>query len=298
MTVSVRSYVRETDYDLVGKFLVRTYEQEGGFLNWFQPTWEYMHFHSLLDVNGLHKIGVWEDNGKIVAVAHHEHMMGEVFLQIDSGWLHLKEDMIAYSEETLFREEDGKRTVSFYLDETDEEMHQILKERGYRPSSRFRRDMTYLDISKPFPVIEVAEGFQITDLERDDDIEKVHQVLHRGFNHPGEPPPDEIWARRLMQSAPGFRKALNIVVKAPDGNFAAYCGMWYEPMNHFAYVEPVATDPDYRRLGLGRAAVLEGIRRCGELGATVAYVGSGQDFYKSFGFDYSQRAVMWWKQLA
>lgn len=44
------------------------------------------------------------------------------------------------------------------------------------------------------------------------------------------------------------------------------------------YVEPVATDPDYRRMDLGKAAVLEGIRRCGELGAEVAYVGSVKDF--------------------
>lgn len=28
------------------------------------------------------------------------------------------------------------------------------------------------------------------------------------------------------------------------------------PENKVAYVEPVATDPDYRRMGLGKAAVL------------------------------------------
>ena len=50
------------------------------------------------------------------------------------------------------------------------------------------------------------------------------------------------------------------------------------------YVEPVATDPDFRRMGLGKAAVLEGIRRCGEMGAEVAYVGSDQLFYQKLGF--------------
>ncbi len=87
-----------------------------------------------------------------------------------------------------------------------------------------------------------------------------------------------------MQSAPNFRKDLNIVAEAPDGNFAAYAGFWFEGTNRYAYVEPVATDSDYRRLGLGRAVVLEGIRRCAELGATIAYVGSDQPFYLSFGF--------------
>ena len=68
-----------------------------------------------------------------------------------------------------------------------------------------------------------------------------------------------------------------IVVEAPDGRFVSYCGMWYEPVHSIAYVEPVATDPDYRRMGLGRAAVMEGIRRCGALGATEAWVGSDLD---------------------
>ena len=87
-----------------------------------------------------------------------------------------------------------------------------------------------------------------------------------------------------MQSGPHFRRDLTIVVEAPDGAFAAFSGLWFEPVNKFAYVEPVATDPAYRRMGLGRAAVLEGIRRCGELGATVAYVGSDQPFYLTMGF--------------
>jgi hypothetical protein len=37
-------------------------------------------------------------------------------------------------------------------------------------------------------------------------------------------------------------------------------------------------------MGLGRAAILEGIRRCGVLGATVAYFGSAQEFYRAIGF--------------
>jgi hypothetical protein len=32
--------------------------------------------------------------------------------------------------------------------------------------------------------------------------------------------------------------------------------MFFDAAGQFGYVEPVATDPRYRRLGLGRAAVL------------------------------------------
>jgi predicted N-acetyltransferase YhbS len=72
--------------------------------------------------------------------------------------------------------------------------------------------------------------------------------------------------------------------------------MWYEKANRIAYVEPVATDPDYRRMGLGKAAVWEGIRRCGVEGATVAYVGSDQRFYHAIGFKTLYYSNCWVKK--
>jgi predicted N-acetyltransferase YhbS len=98
-----------------------------------------------------------------------------------------------------------------------------------------------------------------------------------------------------MFDTPKARRELKIAVKAPDGNFVAFCGMFHEPNGKFGYVEPVATDPDYRRMGLGQAAVLEGIRRCAELGAEVAYVGSNQPFYLSLGFEVLYTTECWIK---
>jgi predicted N-acetyltransferase YhbS len=73
--------------------------------------------------------------------------------------------------------------------------------------------------------------------------------------------------------------------------------MWYDRSTDYAYVEPVATDPDYRRMGLARAAVLEGIRRCFAEGAEVAYVGTTMPFYLSIGFKPLFEAHWWeWKE--
>jgi len=60
--------------------------------------------------------------------------------------------------------------------------------------------------------------------------------------------------------------------------------MWYDSDTNYALVEPVATDPQYRMMGLGKAAVLEAVLRCGKLGAKKAYVGSLQQFYYNIGF--------------
>ena len=121
-------------------------------------------------------------------------------------------------------------------------------------------------------------------------------MLWRGFDHQGKPNPD-LTGRKLMQSAPNYRKDLNIIVEAPTGEFVSYCGMWYDPVNQVGYVEPVATDPDYRMMGLGKAAVLEGIRRCGKLGATVAYVATDKKFYLAIGFENLFDRYPWFKEL-
>ena len=154
-------------------------------------------------------------------------------------------------------------------------------------------------IPEPYPAIPLAAGFRLISLGEEPDWAKVHRVLWRGFDHEGEPPmsDEELASRRRMFDTPKARRDLKIAVAAPDGAFVAFCGMLYEPVGRFAYVEPVATDPAYRRLGLGRAAVLEGIRRCASLGAAVAYVGSDQAFYQAIGFEKVYHSECWVKRF-
>lgn len=80
-------------------------------------------------------------------------------------------------------------------------------------------------------------------------------------------------------------------------NQIGFCGIWCEPVNKISYVESAATDPDYRLKGLGKAVVLEAIRRTKELGSTVAYISSGQKFYESIGFKKIFACYLWKKRF-
>ena len=71
--------------------------------------------------------------------------------------------------------------------------------------------------------------------------------------------------------------------------------MRYDKKSKSALVEPVVTEPAYRKMGLGKASVLEGIKRCGELGAIRALVGSLQQFYYNIGFR-PYATSTWWKE--
>ncbi len=253
--------------------------------NWLQPAWEYMHCHPFLDESSLSRIGIWEEGGKIVAVAHYETRLGEAFFELDPGYAFLKPALLEYAETHLQGcNANHERYLNAYINDFDLEFEALAIRRGYRLELRFARPMSQLAIPQPFsPAARLPAGFQLISLADEDDLRKVDRVLWRGFNHPGEPDGD-LEGRAKMQSGPHFRKELNMVVKAPTGDYAVYCGLWYEPHSQFAYVEPVATDPDFRRLGLARAALYEGIKRSAALGANVAYVGSDQEFYLALGF--------------
>jgi len=49
-------------------------------------------------------------------------------------------------------------------------------------------------------------------------------------------------------------------------------------------------------MGLGKAAVLEGIRRCAEKGAMAAFVGSTMPFYQSIGFQQIYNSSAWQRE--
>ena len=295
MRTLARQYDHATDYDMVGRFLVRTGRNTGGHVNWVQPRWEYMHYHPLIRGVDLNSVGLWEAHGHIVGVVHPEHHMGTAYFEIDPEYDTLKEQMLRYAEEHLSTSSNGMRRLRACINDQDDDFQSLAANMGYGRGSGCE-PMSHFAIPDPFPPISVPAGFRLKSLAEDNDLRKVDRVLWRGFNHGDEPPRDGLRDREFMQSAPNFRKDLNIVVEAPDGNFVSYCGMWYEPVHALAYVEPVATDPDYRRMGLGSAAVLEGVRRCGAMGAKLACVGTAKPFYLSMGFRQTFNRSLWQRQ--
>ncbi len=296
MSIVVRNYDRENDYEKVGRLLTDTYRPGRYHTNWFLSRWEYMHFHPMLDTAALPHIGIWENGDKIVGVVNFEHKLGPTYFQVHPDYSYLKPEMLAYAKNNLGgTKEDGSKFIGAYINDFDPEFEVMAQDQGFRKSSEHSECMSEFVIPDPFPNISVPNGFRIISLDDRDDLYETNRLIHRGFDHPGEPPKTGLEERQLMQSAPNFDKRLNIIVEANNGDYCAYGGIWYEPELHIAYVEPVCTDPDYRRRGLGTAAVLESIRRCGELGASVAFVGSELPFYLSMGFKKLYNISLWVK---
>ncbi len=285
MATIQRSYRHPDDFTTVSGFLTHHYQDGNQDGNWFQPVFEYAVTHPWFDETATDRIGIWEDGGEIVGLATYELRLGEAFFAVHPAYEHLKPEMLTHAEEWLTGTDDeDHRTLRVFVNDFDTAFERVVVDRGYELAPRWHRPMSQFSIPSPFPPIEVPDGYRLQSLADENDLQKVHRVLHRGFNHEGEPPLDGIAGRIKMQSGPHFRKDLTIVGVAPNGDYVSYGGLWLDEVNRFGYVEPVCTDPDHRRRGLGRATVLEGIRRCGAEGATVAYVGTDKPFYLSFGF--------------
>jgi mycothiol synthase len=82
---------------------------------------------------------------------------------------------------------------------------------------------------------------------------------------------DPTWYRNI-QTAPSYRRDLDLVAIAPDGEIAAFCTVWFDDVTRSAIFEPVATVPRHQRRGLGKSVMTEGLRRLQRLGATLVFV--------------------------
>jgi mycothiol synthase len=101
--------------------------------------------------------------------------------------------------------------------------------------------------------------------------------------------------------APEYRAEIDLVVAAPDGRPAAFCCGWLGADgagDTVGQIEPLGVRPEFRRLGLGRAVLREGIRRMHALGAreTRAQADLSDDaartLYAGAGFRLAQRIVV------
>jgi ribosomal protein S18 acetylase RimI-like enzyme len=90
--------------------------------------------------------------------------------------------------------------------------------------------------------------------------------------------------------SPAYDGEHDIVAVAQDGQVGAFCIIWLDALNRVGLFEPVGTHPDFQRKGLGRAVMLEGLRRMKTNGMTQAIVSTSENnpaaiqFYESMDF--------------
>jgi GNAT superfamily N-acetyltransferase len=82
---------------------------------------------------------------------------------------------------------------------------------------------------------------------------------------------------RSLQSAPLYRRDLDLIAVVSDGSIAAFCTIWFDDVTRTACFEPVATIPAHQRHGLARAIMIEGMHRLKHMGCKVAFVSGSSE---------------------
>lgn len=175
--------------------------------------------------------------------------------------------------------------------DADSEAQALLRERGYV------EDPEHSWIALNSRTLEQIEAPRLPDgyvhrtvADYDGDLAKRVRVHQRSWA--------ELGTRVSLETYPGvmstwpYRPDLDFVLEADDGAPASFALGWYDEANRTAELEPLGTDPAYRRRGLGRALLLLALGRFRDVGATTALVASRGDcahplpriLYRSVGF--------------
>lgn len=266
----------EEYYQAVCDFLIAL-NREKKHINWNWARWEWMYAHPYCDREKLHTIGLWLDGEAIVGVAIYDLFHGEAFCGALDGYKYLLPEILEYAYGNL-KDENG---LGIAVRDNDVTMQEQLTQMGYRNAEQ-TEPILCRDLNEPLDY-ELPSGFTIRDIRFPEDNLTYQTVIWKGFDHEGDQAElEKMLANKVLP--PNHRPELCLAVVDETGEFAAHCTCWYDERTDYTYVEPVCTIPKYRGMGLGKAVVLEALRRCKALGAKQAFVISDQEFYKKLGF--------------
>lgn len=270
------------DYQKLHNFLVETGNTEYTYarFDWMMTNWDY------LEDQYLNRIGIWEEDNKIVGTVLFDHSLDVLFPIVLPGYEYLYQEMYDYAREHMVKEDNPEFLI--YVNDTNKKLQKLLKKNGMIATEQ--KDMVAIfDLSEEIPEMNIKKGFKITTLEEHRDYEQYMKCMFKGFGHEENGEIFSFTEKNLEDCKKAYERnnvdlSLRISVEDEDGNYVAHVGMWYDRNSEIALVEPVCTIPECRKMGLGKEAIYEGLRRVKAMGAKVAVVGSNQQFYFSLGF--------------
>ncbi|HET9110666.1 MAG TPA: GNAT family N-acetyltransferase [Ktedonobacterales bacterium] len=295
MPFTTRMYARVEDRDRITRFLSEASvgEPRPGYWHPGDITWG-MYQNTVFDPTT--SLRLWEDaaTGALLGVTWLETgaTAGEVEMQLrpdiretDEGAAIL-EQALAWARRVTAR----RQVPTLWGRARDSDPWQIT----LLAAHGFTRDDThasYVHFRRPFgdaplPDAPLPEGFSMRAVGGPEEWQR-RVDLHRVVYHPSRV---TLKAYRRLRAAPLYRPDLDLVAVAPNGEFVAYCILWYDERTRVGEYEPVGAHPDWRRQGVTRATLVEGLRRLQMLGAERAIVLTSSDntpavrLYESIGF--------------
>jgi mycothiol synthase len=201
----------------------------------------------------------------------------------------------------LARRQKVKEIRTMWVADRDDALIFHLERRGFKRSQNFMNQyMRWLEGPIVSPTL--PEGFYVRRLSGEREAPARAAASHVAFE---SDMPMESYVQRYLafMRSPVYRPELDIVAIAPDGSVAAFCQGWLDFTNRVGLFEPVGTHPNYRRLGLGKAILTEGMHRMVAYGMRTVIVcaehdnPAAQSLYRTSGFQLERRLLTYVKQV-
>jgi GNAT superfamily N-acetyltransferase len=266
--------------------------------------WHYSHVGELLfaffmvscHLNPQEHIRLWHDaQGKLVGYS----VLGEdpsFDFQVlpEYEWAGIETEAIAWAETlaTGLRRRDPQRWSGKMVSGARQDHARrvaFLEQHGFRYSGDFAEVNMLRSLDDPIPESVVPNGCQVRAFA-EADVLSSRAAAHREVWQPWTVGnvSDEDYARFMR--LPGYHRDLDVIAVTPDGIIAAYVNGWVDPVNGIGDFGPVGALPAYRRQGLTRVALLEGLRQMRAHGMDRVCISTGVSntpalrLYESVGF--------------
>ena len=290
MGIQSRPYTDDDLYDLQNA--LARWIREAGNLGYFHvgdiPHRIYNSIRGRLPLHDLVK--VWEESGEIIGmvISIPYHDMFNVCLSPQYRGTQVEQDMLAqgYTITHQYMNKIGRvsKPVITEVHSGDEKRIEAALAVGFEVDGIYWRD-TERALDGAIPEPHLPDGFFIRKATFDD-YEKLATVHSSAFGSKWTP---EVYRDEVMLK-PGYAPERELIVVAPDGQFAAFTVTWLDGLNKIGYFEPVGVHQAFHRRGLGRALILNTLHEMKRLGMEKAQVGheiensAAAGLYTSLGF--------------
>ena len=170
-----------------------------------------------------------------------------------------------------------------------------LKSEG--ATSEFGYSSFEWDLTDEIPSPELSQGWTLRHVEGEHEAVERRRASHAAFQSTMDEGQHIERYLRFMRS-PVYEAERDLIAVDPEGRVGAFM-IWWPDDSGIAQVEPFGTDPEFQRLGLGRALLRHGARQARDEGMVTLRVCTTADtpaakFYGRSGFKEVGK-LRWWR---
>ena len=185
---------------------------------------------------------------------------------------------------------------------------EVLKAHGMEPVRYWFKMERPLDEPMPEPVL--PEGYTLTHMQGEEDVAPWVDCFNQSFIDHWNHHPVTVESHSHWLTDPKYRQDLDLRAVTPDGTVAAFCFCWIDPESNErnnrseGWIAELGTRRGHRKIGLGTAMLLAGMRKLKAEGMAKAMLGVDAEnpsgalrLYESVGFRSVMTSITYSKDL-